>query len=69
MTNPNENASKSSEIRVLLNIGNHFIEENQIQSATRFGKGTKIFLINGEELVIAVPYDRVAQLVSGKSKK
>ena len=68
MTNPNENAPKSEEIRVLLNIGDHFLEESQIASVARFGKGTKIFLVNGEELVVAVPYDRVASVVSGKNK-
>lgn len=68
MTNPNENPSKSGEIRVLLNIGNHFIEESQISSVARFGKGTKIILINGEEMILRVPYDRVAAIVSGKSK-
>ena len=68
MTNHSENAPKSGEIRVLLNIGEHFIDETQIQSVTRFGKGTKIFLINGEELTISVPYDKVAEIVSGKNK-
>lgn len=68
MTNPNENAHKSEEIRVLLNIGDHFLEESQISSVARFGKGTKIFLVNGEELVVAVPYERVASVVSGKNK-
>lgn len=68
MTNPNENPSKSGEIRVLLNIGDHFIEESQVRSVARFGKGTKIFLVNGEELIISVPYERVAEIVSGKSK-
>ena len=68
MTNPNENPFKSGEIRVLLNIGEHFLEESQIASVTRFGKGTKIFLINGEEIVVSVPYERVASIVSGKNK-
>lgn len=69
MANSNENPSKSGEIRVLLNIGEHFIEENQIQSVSRFGKGTKIFLNTGEELIVKVAYERVAAAVSGKSKK
>gem|GEM_PF-1543433 len=68
MTNHSENPAKSSEIRVLINIGSHFFEEGQIRSAARFGKGTKIFLINGEELVIPVPYDRVADILSKNSK-
>jgi hypothetical protein len=69
VANSNENPIKSGEIRVLLNIGEHFIEENQIQSVSRFGKGTKIVLNTGEELVVRVSYDRVAAAVSGKSKK
>lgn len=64
MTNPNENPSNSSEIRVLINIGEHFLEENQIRSAARFGKGTKIFLNNGEEIVVHVSYDKVADVLS-----
>ena len=68
MTNTNENPLKSGEIRVLVNIGDHFIEEGQIRSVQRFGKGTKIFLNDGEELLVNVSYDRVAQIVSGKSK-
>jgi len=68
VTNTNENAQKSSEIRVLINIGSHFIDEKQIRSASRFGKGTKIFLNNGEEIIVAVSYDRVADVLSHHSK-
>jgi hypothetical protein len=68
VTNPNENPSNSSEIRILIHIGQHFIPENQIRSAARFGKGTKIFLINGDELIVNVSYDRVANLLSTASK-
>lgn len=68
MTNPNENPLKSGEIRVLLNIGDHFLEESQISSVVRFGKGTKIFLVNGEEIIVSVSYERVASIVSGKNK-
>jgi hypothetical protein len=64
VTKHSENPSKSGEIRVLLHIGEQFIEENQIRSAARFGKGTKIFLINGDEIVANVSYDRVADLLS-----
>lgn len=68
MKNTNENLPKTGEIRVLLNIGDHFIEEGQIRSVSRFGKGAKIVLNNGDELVVNVSYDRVAEIVSGKSK-
>lgn len=68
MTNTNENTPKSNEIRVLINIGAHFIEESEIRSAARFGKGTKIFLNNGEEIIVNVAYDRVANVLSAISK-
>lgn len=68
MTNPNENSPKSGEIRVLLNIGDHFIDETQVRSVSRFGKGTKIVLVTGEEIFVSASYDRVAEVVSGKAK-
>jgi len=68
LTNHSENTPKSNEIRVLINIGSHFIDENNIRSVARFGKGTKIILTNGQEIVIAVPYDRVAGIVTNTAK-
>jgi hypothetical protein len=68
VTNHSENTAKTSEIRVLINIGSHFFDEKQIRSAVRFGKGTKIFLDNGEEIVVSVSYDRVADILSHISK-
>ena len=68
MTNHSENPPKAGEIRVLLNIGEHFLEEGQIRSVSRFGKGAKITLNSGEELIVNVSYDRVAGIVSGKTK-
>ena len=69
MTNHNENPINSSEIRVLISIGGHFIEEKQIRSATRFGKGSKILLNNGEEIAVNVSYDRVANVLSASHKR
>lgn len=68
MTNNSENTPKTTEIRVLINIGSHFFDEKQIRSAARFGKGTKIFLINGDEIIVNVSYDRVADILSNLSK-
>jgi hypothetical protein len=68
LTNHSENTPKSNEIRVLINIGDHFIDENNIRSVARFGKGTRIFLTNGQEIVTAVSYDRVADIVTNTSK-
>lgn len=69
MTNHSETTPKSNEIRVLINIGDHFIDENNIRSVARFGKGTKIILTNGQEMVIAVSYDRVAAVVTRTAKQ
>lgn len=69
MTNHNENLLNSNEIRVLINVGQHFIEEKQIRSATRFGKGTKILLNNGDEIAVNVPYEKVADVLSTSQKR
>ncbi|MCK6639529.1 MAG: hypothetical protein L6Q81_05535 [Bacteroidia bacterium] len=63
MTNQSENSGKPSEIRVLINVGDQFIDEASIQSVVRFGKGTKIVLISGQEIVVAASYDRIAEVV------
>lgn len=63
MTNQSENSGKSSEIRVLINIGDQFIDEAAIQSVVRFGKGSKIILISGQEIVVSASYDRIAEVV------
>lgn len=63
MTNQSENSGKSSEIRVLINIGDQFIDEAAIQSVTRFGKGAKIILVSGQEIVVTASYDRIAEVV------
>ena len=63
MTNQSENSGKSSEIRVLINIGDQFIEEANIQSVVRFGKGTKIVLVSGQEVVVPASYERIAEVV------
>lgn len=68
MTNHNENPNHPNEIRVLIYIGEHFIEEKQIRSAVRFGKGTKLLLNNGDEIAVNAPYDRVADLLSNSTK-
>jgi hypothetical protein len=63
VTNQSENSGKSSEIRVLINIGDQFIDEAAIQSVTRFGKGSKIILVSGQEIVVSASYDRIAEVV------
>jgi hypothetical protein len=51
------------ETRVLLKIGPYFIQKTEIQSCARFGKGTKIMLVNGDELTVNIRYERVAELL------
>ena len=68
VTNHSENTGKSSEIRILINIGEHFIDENNIRSVSRFGKGTKIFLTNGQELVVSASYEKVVEVIAKHTK-
>ena len=58
----------AGDIEVLLKIGRYFIQRSQIRSFSRFGKGTKITLVNDEEIVVNVGYDKVAGLVQGDKK-
>lgn len=51
------------DIPVLLKIGRYFIPRQQIRSAERFGKGSKLILLNGEELVVNINYDKLAELI------
>lgn len=60
---PEEFLSPAAEIPVLLKIGKYFIHAGQIRSASRFGKGCKITLTSGEELLITVSYDKIADLI------
>lgn len=69
MTNHNENPTNSSEIRVLIHVGELFIEEKQIRSAVRFGKGTKILLNNGDEIAVNVSYEKVANVLSSADRR
>lgn len=68
VSNQSENAVNSNEIRILINIGEHFIDENNIRSVSRFGKGTKITMTNGLEIVVDAAYDKVVAVVSKSSK-
>ncbi len=63
MKNQEESVSPASDIPVLLKIGEHFILQGEIRSATRFGKGCRITLHRGDEYVVNVSYDRVVDFV------
>lgn len=58
-----ENTGPASDIPVFLKIDSHFILKGSVQSVVRFGKGCKIMLTSGEELLAKVNYDKVVDLV------
>ncbi len=57
-----------SKITVSLLIGDHFINEDNIQSLKREGSGTRIILLKGEDIVVPVSYDKVKAIVPTLSK-
>lgn len=63
MKKQEETAIPIHDIPVLIKIGSHFIHQNGIQSVARFGKGCKIILTNGDEFLVSVNYEKVAELV------
>lgn len=68
VTNHSEHTGAPNDIKVLINIGEHFIDETSIRAVARFGKGSKITLNSGQEIVVDAPYERVAPLVSKAGK-
>jgi hypothetical protein len=48
---------------ILLKIGPHFISRKEIRSYSRFGKGCKIMLTSGKELVVTISYEKIAGLL------
>jgi hypothetical protein len=58
-----EENSPASDIPVLLKIDSYFIAKKNIRSVVRFGKGCKIILITGDELLIRVNYNKVVEIV------
>ena len=63
MTKQQESPLIPSDIMVYVKIKEHFIPEKNIQSVSRFGKGCKVTLVSGEELVISLSYDTVVSVV------
>ena len=68
MTNHSEHSGTPSDIKVLINVGEHFIDETSIRAVARFGKGSKITLNSGQEIILDAPYERMAALVSKAGK-
>ena len=58
-----EYSSPAADIPVLLKIDQYFFPASLIRSVSRFGKGCKISLVNGDEIAINVNYDKVADLI------
>jgi hypothetical protein len=64
VVNKNEEyTTPASDIPILFKIGDYFIPKQQIRSVTRFGKGCKIMLISGNEMVVRVNFEKVSELV------
>ncbi len=63
MNKNEESGGPASDIPVLLKIDRHFLLQRQVRSVSRFGKGCKITLSNGDEVVVNVSYAKVADLV------
>jgi hypothetical protein len=58
-----------SETPILIKIGKHFIPEKNIRSFARSGKATRISMIDGDDILVDLDYDKVAELMGGKKKK
>ncbi len=58
-----EFTSPAADIPVLIKVDHRFIVQKQIRSVTRFGKGCKIVLVSGEEILVKASYDKVVDLV------
>lgn len=48
---------------ILLKLGKHFIEQNNIRSVSRKGKNTVISLNKGADIIVNIEYDKVIQLL------
>ena len=48
---------------VLLKVGKHFIEQDNIRSVTRKGKNTVISLIKGADIIVNIDYDKIMQML------
>ncbi|HEU4718307.1 MAG TPA: hypothetical protein VFU15_10755 [Bacteroidia bacterium] len=60
-----ESPGADPDIPVYLKIGPHFILPSLIRSVSRFGKGTKIIFASGNEVVVNVKYEKVAEVMKG----
>ncbi|MDQ3109811.1 MAG: hypothetical protein M3R17_07935 [Bacteroidota bacterium] len=63
MKKQEEQILSAGDITILFKIGENFIPKGKINSIARFGKGCKIMLTNGDEFLVRVNYNKVAELI------
>lgn len=63
VSKPEDSIGPASDIPILLKIGEYFILRKEVRSIARFGKGSKVLLHSGGELIVKVNYDKVVELV------
>ena len=62
VSKPEEHTTPESDIPILLKIGEYFILKSEVRAVSRFGKGCKVMLHSGGELLVKVNYDKVVEL-------
>jgi hypothetical protein len=58
-----EPSSPAHDIPVLIKIGPYFLDKKDVRGIARFGKGSKLTLSNGDELVVNISYDKVSDIL------
>jgi hypothetical protein len=52
-----------NEITIWIRVAGHFINQNNIRAIMRLGKGTRISLIKGKDIVVPVSYEKIRKLI------
>ncbi|HTL81104.1 MAG TPA: hypothetical protein VL651_05345 [Bacteroidia bacterium] len=47
----------------MIKIGPYFLDKKDVRGIARFGKGSKLTLSNGDELVVNISYDKVSDIL------
>ena len=63
VSKPEDFIGPASDIPILLKVGEYFILRREIRSVARFGKGSRILLHSGGELIVKINYDKVVELM------
>ncbi|TND10354.1 MAG: hypothetical protein FD123_602 [Bacteroidetes bacterium] len=56
-------AKSDNEIQFLVKLGPHFINEKNIRSLSRKGKGTLISQVKGNDIFVNIDYDKLQDLL------